>query len=479
MRAGRIWLSGTVGVALALVVAASAPAATYEVTKRGDPAPGPCTPADCSLREAVIAANNSVGVADRIVLPSRRPYTLTIPDAMTGADSGDLDVNNDPLRIGHPGAGRATIDQQAVDRVLEVSGGAPLTLTKVLVTGGSDPSDGGYGGGIRAFGDLKLVRSAVIGNRSSSCGGGIHTENDADLELIGSRVAGNVASSDGGGISHSCLGSAGKLTIRGSTISGNRSAAAGLGIGRGGAMYFMTGTDNGSAIVNSTFSGNRAAPGGHPTGAAEGGAIYADLGALSIRGSTLSGNVTANNGGALSVDGTEPLRVVNSTIAGNRSDSGGGGISAENGVVDLNAVTVARNLGNADGLLSEAGGGIANDSADFRVENSLIALNRLTQIGGGGTLRNDCSSVDPPGIDSLGHNLVTSTFLCDFFDGPGDRVRRNPRIGGLARNGGPTKTIALRRGSAAINAAKRQTAPNRDQRGRRRGRRPDIGAFER
>jgi hypothetical protein len=475
MRGARITV---LGVALALGWATGAAGATYEVTKRSDPAPGPCTPADCTLREAVIAANNSLGIADRIVLPSRRTYELTIEDALTGAESGDLDVTNDRLRIVHPGRGRAKIDQLATDRVFDVATGAPLALTKIEVTGGNDPSEGGYGGGIRTLADLKLTRSAVTRNTSSSCGGGIHTQTGADLILKRTRVTGNRASGDGGGISASCFGGGGALTMVRSVVSGNRSDANSDGIGRGGAMYFQTG-DVQSQITASTFAGNRTGPGGHPTGASEGGGIYADLGRLRITGTTLSGNRSGDNGGGISVDGIDQLAIVNSTIAGNRANSGGGGLSGESGAISLNAVTVARNLGNADGILSEAGGGIANDSADLRVENSLIALNRLTQIGGGGTLRNDCSAPDDPGIDSLGHNLISTRFLCDFFDGPGDRSRRNPKIGPLARNGGPTQTIALKRGSPAIGAAKRASAPARDQRGQRRDRQPDIGAFER
>lgn len=473
-------LAQSAGIALAIVVALvpNAEGASYEVTKRGDHAPGACTPADCTLREAVIEANNSVGVADRIVLPSRRDYKLTIDDALTGAASGDLDINNDRLTIVHPGKGRATIDQLATDRLFDVSVGAPLSLVKIEVTGGNDPSDGGYGAGIRSSANLKLTRSAVTKNTSSSCGGGIHTQLGADLTLRRTRVTGNRASSDGGGISHSCFGTGGKLTMTNSLVANNRSDADSDSFGRGGAMYFQAPSQN-SAITQSTITGNRTGPGGHPTGASEGGGIYADTGRLRITGTTVSGNRSGDNGGGISVDGTEPLVLVNSTIADNRANSGGGGISGESGEISLNAVTVAHNLGNADGLLSEAGGGISNDSAELRVENSLIALNRLTEIGGGGTLRNDCSAPSDPGIESLGHNLISTRFLCDFFDGPGDLARRNPKIARLARNGGPTKTIALKRGSPAIDEAKRSSAPNRDQRGQRRGRKPDIGAFER
>ena len=95
---------------------------------------------------------------------------------------------------------------------------------------------------------------------------------------------------------------------------------------------------------------------------------------------------------------------------------------------------------------------------------------------GGGSTRNDCAGEGA--IDSAGHNLFSNLSLCELH-GPGDMVRRNPKLGKLARNGGPTKTVALKKGSPAIGEAKRSTAPGKDQRGRKRDRRPDIGAFER
>lgn len=141
-------------------------------------------------------------------------------------------------------------------------------------------------------------------------------------------------------------------------------------------------------------------------------------------------------------------------------------------------MTVVRNRGNADGDLSEAGGGLYDGDGTFEVENSLIALNTLTALTPGDpSVKNDCSSVDL--IQSAGHNLLSARFLCDGFDQPGDVGQRNPRIGGLANHGGPTQTVPLLRGSRALDGAKRATAPARDQRGHRRDRRPDIGAFER
>src|SRR5687767_5023414 len=105
----------------------------------------------------------------------------------------------------------------------------------------------------------------------------------------------------------------------------------------------------------------------------EGGGIYTDSGELRITASTISRNFSGDIGGGISVDGTEPLTMINSTVANNRANDNGGGITLDVGTVSLNAVTVVRNRGNADGDLSEAGGGLYVSSGEiFSVENSLI-----------------------------------------------------------------------------------------------------------
>ena len=456
----------TFGVVLAS--ASAAQAATYEVTKRGDHAPNGCSPADCTLREAILAANTTVGVADRVVLPSRKPYRLSIPgDGEDGAATGDLDLANDPLVILHPGKGRATVDGARLDRVFDAY--APATLRKLVVTGGRAPD---YGGGSRASARLNVVRTLIKGNEAGNCGGGIHTQSNAPLRLARARVAGN-ESIQGGGVSASCFGTAGPLTMLNSTIAGNRSGIDGPGgLGAfGGGMYLQNGSEERSTIRNSTFANNSTGPGNDN---ATGGGLYTDLGALRVTGSTFNQNRAGDAGGAIQVEGTEPLMLTNSTIGGNRAKDGGGGINFLNGEASLNAVTVVGNIGNSDRTGAEPGGGILYGDG-LSIGNSLVALNRIGSPGGGST-RNDCAG--EAAIGSAGHNLVSNLSLCEL-EGPGDFVRKNPKLGKLARNGGPTKTVALRKGSPAIGKARRSSAPNRDQRGRKRDRKPDIGAYER
>jgi len=453
-------------LALALALAPGASAKTFVVTKRADPVPDACKKRDCSLREAVLAANARPG-KDVVELPNRRkPYNLFQPG--TGEDdalTGDIDIANNPLVIRHPGKGRATVNANGVERAFEVLEGAPTTLKKLVVTGGVTDNDGG---GIHADDDLRLRKSVVRGNVADDDGGGIDIDGETLLVVANSIVAGNrttIATGDGGGINGAGTGSS--AVIRSSRVVGNVGGGAGGGVEAASTML---------TILDSTFARNAATD--------HGGGVHNDAAAaMTIRGSTFDRNRTGDDGGALFADGP-PVNVVNSTFSANRADGTGGAIHARDGAdVSLNAVTVARNVADADadGLVAISGGGLFRlSSMGFEVENSLIALNTL---GAAGTLRNDCSG--DAKIDTLGHNLVSTDGpgnACDGFgppNGPGDIVNKNPRIGKLKRNGGPTRTIALRKRSPAINKAKRSTAPKRDQRGVKRKRKRDIGAYER
>jgi len=448
-----------VAAAAALAVVPAAGAHTYVVNKLGDPAPGPCTQAHCTLREAIRAANARPG-SDRIVLPSRGRYELARPStAEDGALDGDLDVTNSPLTIVHTGPGHATVDANGIDRVFEVFAGAPTQLVRLRIVGGDNPSGTeGAGGGIRTYANLRLVECAVVGNHavgSDGYGGGIQAV-AGRLTILRSVVSRNVADDSSGAIDVANHG----VVIKGSSITRNRASFAGVS--------YMYG-DGASRIERTTISGNRS------TG--ETGGIYfsESAGNLTILRSTISGNVAATDGGGFSArNGT--VQMVNTTIAGNRAGGSGGGLWTLT-PVELNAVTIVRNVADADSVGGGTGGGIYHEPTmtliPVEVENSLVGLNRL----GDGT-RNDCAG-DP--FTSLGQNLLSSTGpagACTGFTASGDRVRSNPLIGYLRANGGPTRTIKLLAHSPALNRADPNTAPGRDQRGVRR-RDPDIGAYER
>ena len=463
----------------------AAGAATFEVTRKSDPDPGQCRPRDCSLREAVLAAADN-SVADRIVLPSRRgAYRLTqTGTAEDAALDGDLDVNDGRVKVMHPGRGTATIDASgAGERAFQAF--APLALTKLTITGGLD----GGGGALVASEDVSVVKSVFRANESTNVGGAIDMEDDGKLRIVDSVLRGNRAQNTAGAIRDG----SGKVTIVRSKLVGNEavfdggamrlSSSPGKIVGSKFARNESTDAEGGAiqtdlegplVIRKTTFDRNRSQ--------GSGGAIFAEGSSkLTIASSTLSRNRTGDDGGGLFVDNA-PASIVNSTFSGNDADTHGGGIHAQDGAdVALNAVTIARNRAAADdmGLILLGGGGIYRDAAvGFELANSLIGLNTL---GASGTLRNDCYGDAP--FESQGGNVSAGTpdggGPCDGLDAPSDRSALNPKIAELRRNGGPTQTIALKRGSVAIGNARKATAPKRDQRGSKRDGDPDSGAYER
>ena len=464
-RAGALALAA--GCILATDVAA---AATIEVTTRRDPAfTGVCKPAKCSLREAAHSANTRPG-PDRIVLPSRGVYYLSRIGAGEDIEVGDLDVSGGPLRIIHPGGGRATISANppndpypdSLDRVFEVAAGASLKLERIVVTDGGDPSGSANGGGINTEGDLTLLESEVAGNVAPGYGGGIHADGAADLEIRDSAVTDNKATGGAGIYQGTADGGGGALTLVRSDLSRNRA-----GLSFGGGLYLSTDEGVTSVISESTISRNRV---GY-----EGGGIYATQGGLVMQRSTVSGNRAGDVGGGLEIDSEDGARIENSTVAENKALTGSGGGIHSQSLVELNAVTVSHNVAYANAArrgsdVAEGGGIWADAGSVFEVENSLVVLNE-----GSGGAADDCGGT---AFVSLGHNILSANDDCSGFTAEGDSVEPDPAVGPLSQNGGPTETVALMRGSPAIGAARKATMPGVDQRGRAR-RDPDIGAFER
>lgn len=435
----------TLLLALAVVLAAvpAAQARTYEVNARNDAKPNGCTAEDCTLREAVIAANAHRG-ADTIALPSRKRYELTIKS--TGEDraaNGDLDIRSGPLTIVHRGRGRATIDANGTDRVFDI-GKAKTTLDKLVIMGGfSNKNDAdGDGGGI-VVGDLgdaplTILRSRIIHNRApwvGGNGGGIDSDSSSTVKLIDSEVSRNDSGGSGGGIEGSPDG---QVVIQRSTVANNKAAQA------GGVMVFGPPT----RVIDSTISGNVAAAGPQVEG--DGGGVY--------------------------VDSKGRLELVNSTVANNRAFTSGGGIFADaGGHAAISFSTIARNRADSDNKFGGTTGGVHLRTtgvavpATARIANSVLALN--VEAGG---VAADCGGI---GFLGTGVNLI-STVNQGTCSEATPIVAANPLLGPLARNGGLTQTIALLAGSPAIGAAGPGKAPKRDQRGVTRTD-PDLGAYER
>jgi hypothetical protein len=212
--------------------------------------------------------------------------------------------------------------------------------------------------------------------------------------------------------------------------------------------------------------------------AGEGGGIANVNGTMTIRSSLIDGNdLTGNDsdgdgGGILNIGLTSPgvLTVRDSTIAGNVATNVGGGISSRAGqsstTTTLERVTVARNDSSSGvGGLAFAGAG------SFGVSTSIIDDNR-TVPGSTAPFESNCSGT----IASGGGNVV-GTGDCAFA-GAGDTVQSAQLSAGLVPRGGQTDVLELSPTSPAINRA--GACGGSDQRDlvRPQGGACDSGAFE-
>jgi hypothetical protein len=455
----------TVALLIAML-AATAPAAyakTYTPNKAGDPKPGNCKPSDCTLREAVIAANGHPG-SDEIVLQAGDTYKLRYSEGVPEdlGHSGDLDVRNGPLTIESSSVGkRAIIDANDNFRVFETF--APTTFRSLTIKRGSayaeDPLELLIGGGLftSTGGRAKIFKSRLTGNFNGAVAAG-----GASVSISRSSLGGNSSGANA---------STAPISISRSTISGNEGVGAAsnggsISVSRstvagnsGGGIYVTL--DASATVSRSTVRGN--------TNFYRGGInVY---GHLELTNSTVSGNHATSNGGGLWV-GQGSARLVNDTIDGNQADGSGGGAEAQYGApVSMNAVTVAHNKAFAPGPSSGGGGIFTEDTAEFTVKNSIIAFN--SALSGP-----DCQGSVVSGSQNL---LSSDNSTCLGFSSPGDFLSVTPsqlKLGTLHKNGGPTKTDALGKHSKAINRAG-SDAPSHDQRGVKRDSKPDIGAYER
>jgi hypothetical protein len=196
---------------------------TFVVTTSADVANGDVSPDDLSLREAIELANASSG-ADRITFADGIDYVAltdelpTISDGLRLVGGGNvvLDANADGDL--DPG----TTAEEGSRRGLTMEGdGVAVTVDGLTITGGSTESGGG-GGGIWSGGgvDLKIVGCEIVRNTAGyDYGGGIRAF--GNLTLVRSSIEGNIGFAGGGVFAQ------GTTRVSHSTIKGNESGSGG------------------------------------------------------------------------------------------------------------------------------------------------------------------------------------------------------------------------------------------------------------
>lgn len=431
---------------------AIAGSATFNPTRFDDPVPEGCAPTDCSLREAIMAANAASGATSISLQPGT--YALTIPFVEgSGAQDGDLDISAEDLTLTGSTTGVTTIDggnellpgsQPASfaptrDRIFEIDPGAEAIISHVVLQNGDNA---GPGGAIEVNGTLQLTNSTIANNRGQG-GGGIAVQEGGNLYMELDIVSNNTATQFGGGIYNNGVFESNNIQIIENKVV-NLTCA---GCGTGGGVYNVGDLE----MINTTVRANEA----------DGGGGLNNLGSATITSSTFSDNtynaiINSRDATMLSID--------TSTISGNHGGNGvtqtAAGAIANYSTLHINNSTITLNTapqGSAGGIQSDVDGTV-------NLRQSIVAGNDTDCVG-------DIAS-DGDNLDGDGTCLLT---------GPGDISSVDPELGNLQDNGGKTFTHSPAADSPAVDAVTAACPPPAtDQRGieRPQGTACDIGSVE-
>jgi CSLREA domain-containing protein len=484
----RLTVAAAAAITASLAFAASASAATVEVDTTVDE--NFVANSDCSLREAINLSNADVASANGCTLVGT-PGADTVTFALASSATIDLTAvgdhelvvtDTDGLTITGPGIGQLTISAPPDDRVIESTGGVPLTISDLTIQDGNVSELGSaQGGGIRAAGNLSLTDVLVSSNHVTA------TADTDDVDAsAGGVYAGGTATITNSVIENNTVTAANPLPADDADplTDGHQATATGGGI-FGGTITITDSTIAGNTTTGTDDHGSGNGEGVH----AQGGGIASP--GLTLNRSTVSGNdvvATAPEGGESAWGGgifsNGPGLIELSTIAGNTVGATGGGAGQMGGgIINFGSLTLRS--------ATVAGNGPASGSitgANLRPIGTMTLGNTIVADPVGPTSTN-CDG----GVATGGFN-IDSGVSCGLDHGttPSDQEGIDPMLDsdGLEDNGGPTETIRPLPSSPAIDAgsAAGQTDATHDQRGLDRpvnaldlgnaDEGSDVGAFE-
>jgi CSLREA domain-containing protein len=311
----------------------TASATVYTVTKIADTNDGTCD-ADCSLREAVAAANASVD-NDSIEFSA----LFSTPQTITLTGSEIVFGSNGSLTINGTGANLLTISGNNASRIFASSANAVVNLNNLRFTAGNGvgATNSGRGGAIYNVGGTMVITNSILTGNAAANGGAINNAAsaspsvNANLTIIGCVITANTSTSSGSAMQNF---STSTLHLRNTTVSGNSTTTTGIA-----GAFQANGT---VTITNSTFSGNSA-----PSGT--GGGVYFNGSSLIMTNTTIVNNSAGIGGGGLHRTGTNPTANVRNTIIAN--NTGAAGTSDVSGLVTSQGNNLIGSVGTSTGWI--------------------------------------------------------------------------------------------------------------------------------
>jgi CSLREA domain-containing protein len=419
---------------------------------------------DCSLREAIDAANGDVAVdaceagsGEDIIALGPQAYVLTLGGLEDGNAAGDLDITGSLAIEGVPGL--TVLHGGQVDRILTVSTPSGRSETRVslvdlVLTNGV--AHDFAGGAVRIeFATVEAVRCVFRENRAQAGADGLafgyglggavfnlqgtfiaRSSSFVDNAALGgdgrNGVAGGGGGGGGGAMGGALFNSGGRVRIYNSTFTGNRALGGRGGYGPGNDGLFMASGSNGGGAGGGGGAPGVAGGNGYIGGGGGGGG--SDSSAPGAGGSGGFGG-GGGGGGARTTGGDSAPGGQGGWGAGDGSGNccsgggaGGGGaglggaIFDDGGWVRLDHVTISANT-SSGGAAGEqiflvqvaedgqgAGGGIFSHAGTIELRNTIVAGN----VSFTRELCPDCSNCGEyrGHLDSLGYNVFEEADGC-------------------------------------------------------------------
>ena len=418
------------------VVGTGSPASCTEVALAAAIAKGGVVTFSCGSAPATIAISRELAVDTDVVLDGANLVTL---DAGGRTRIFEVAIHTALTLQNLTFVNAKVADEGAV--IHAPYEGVKLTILHSTFRNNATTSDGpDIGGAAMATyeSDIVIADSVFTGNRGSN-GGAIRVIS-SNLTVVDSVFQSNVAFGTGGGAESGGRGGIGGAiyidavsdkrapvhTVCGTTLANNEAGAQGAG------MFTFLHDGQSSTVRDSSFSDN-VLTGSNTLG----GGLYHQGGPLALSGSTFSGNRSTLHAGGLFLGSNSPAEISNCTFTGNvasATDGNAGGIWSGGERVTITSSTIANNS-------AHYGPGLFGGDATT-IASSILANNGGNQWGG-----KNCASTYQDG----GGNLQWAGGADDDECVPGIRFA-DPKLLALADNGGPTETLALDEGSAAIDA---------------------------
>ena len=376
--------------------------------------------------------------------------TTTLASDLNPSNFGDLvtftaTVAEDPTQ--------ATADPTGTVDFIDTSNGNAVVCNDVALTSGSAQCQtstltaglhnirADYSGD----GNFDPSQSNIVAQTVNACTPDpiVTTTADAGAGSLREAIA-NVCSGDtitfniAGAGPHTISLTSGELVVAKNVTINNNSGEKITVSGGGLSRVFNINPTKTAAIIGLTISGGDSATAG--------GGVLND-GTLTIVNSTLSGNSTDIDGGAISNSGPGVLTLINTTISGNSAAGNGGGVVNLGGTVTSVNSTISDNRADSDANSIGTGGGIHHGSGTTTLHNTIVA----------GNFNED--GVTDAADDISGTVNAASSFNLIGTGGAGGLTNgvnnnqvgvANAGLGPLADNGGLTQTHALLSTSSAV-----------------------------